>query len=317
MKQTSKTIGGYFELTCYGSTPLHPDAVYLNSGRNALRYIVRNLGIKKIHIPYYTCSVVEDALSAEGCHIIPYELDNSFYPAVSFEKNDFILYTNYFGICGKNITELSAHYPNLVVDNAQAFYSGRQGRASFSSPRKFFGLPDGGLAFLDSDNLNLHLEKSVSYDLCSSLLKRYDLGAEGGYADFRETAATIAQRPVQIMSDLTTALMSNLPYEQAKKQRLENFAFLQQALADYNILPISPAQTDVPMVYPLLTDNPKLRTRLIDNRIFVATYWPQKQGYITMSSPQAVALADKIIPLPIDQRYQIQDMQRILEVICK
>ena len=59
-KSGMKEIGGYFELERGPFKPYH-DGVYLNSGRNALRYIVRKLGIHKIHVPYYTCPVVFEA----------------------------------------------------------------------------------------------------------------------------------------------------------------------------------------------------------------------------------------------------------------
>ena len=46
-----KAIGGYLELEC-GKEPLYyQDGIYLNLCRSALRYLIRTLGIKKIHVP--------------------------------------------------------------------------------------------------------------------------------------------------------------------------------------------------------------------------------------------------------------------------
>lgn len=42
-----KEIGGFFELECRGGGTWHK-GVLLNSARNALRYIIRSLGIKKV-----------------------------------------------------------------------------------------------------------------------------------------------------------------------------------------------------------------------------------------------------------------------------
>ena len=58
-----------------------------------------------------------------------------------------------------------------------------------------------------------------------------------------------------------------------------------------------------------------LRRRLIENKVFVATYWPQEEGSYCMSSPLAQACARKTIPLPIDQRYSEDDMLKIVEII--
>ena len=69
-------------------------------------------------------------------------------------------------------------------------------------------------------------------------------------------------------------------------------------------------ENDVPLVYPYMTTKENLRKKLINNKIYVATYWnPQPE-----TMPESL-FQRYIIPLPIDQRYSKVDMQRILEVI--
>ena len=56
----SKAIGGYFELELpdYGGF-LHDDGVLLNSGRNALEYVLLSLpNVRHLWIPYYTCDAI-------------------------------------------------------------------------------------------------------------------------------------------------------------------------------------------------------------------------------------------------------------------
>lgn len=311
-----KEIGGYLELECASNPQYHKNAVLLNSGRNALRYIIKALGIKKLHTPYYTCPVIWESIQEENCEIIPYDIDNNFMPTKDFNSNDFILYNNFFGICGKNVTELEKKYPNLIIDNAQSFYSPKKGTGCIYSPRKFFGLPDGGLALCDA-KYNDTLQDFVSYNICSHLLKRYDLGSTAGYKDFQENDAFLKNQPVCNMSKLTRALMGNIEYERIKEKRLQNFTFLHSELKDKNKINISLDATDVPMVYPFYTEDKTLRNYLIENKIFVARYWPIQEGCDCMTSKNAQTMADCIIPIPTDQRYNIQDMKRILEVLCK
>lgn len=309
-----KEIGGYFELECGHNAPYHNNALKFNSGRNALRYMIQQLAIKKIFVPYYTCPVVWQAINAENCQIIPYDIDENFTPTTEFQKNDFVLYNNYFGICGNNVAELAAQYSNLIVDNAQAFYASLQGRAAFYSPRKFFGLPDGGLLIAE-DIAKPNCEQSTSFDKCSHLLKRHDLGAADGYNNFKQNDASLDNAPIFAMSKLTEALCGNIDYQMAKKIRLQNFAFLHQNLKHINKIATNPATNDVPMVYPLATNNFDLRQKLIANKIFVARYWPVEKGCDCMTSALSDKMAETIIPLPIDQRYNIDDMNRILEII--
>lgn len=308
-----KEIGGYFSLECEHHAAYHQNTVALNSGRNALRYIIRVYGIRSIYTPIYTCPVVWDAIAAENCKIIPYDVDNDFMPVEDIPDDAFFLYNNYFGICGNNIKELSKRYKNLIVDNAQAFYMKNQSLGAIYSPRKFFGLPDGGLAVCDKEFQDT-FDTAISYDLCGHLLKRIDMGANAGYTDFQKNDKALIDRPVQKMSKLTTVLMGNIDYEHVKQQRLNNFAFLHKTLADKNEINIVLSDNDVPMVYPFKTTDIGLRAKLIENKIFVAKYWPA-EGNGCMKSNVAQMLAEMIVPLPIDQRYDESDMEKIVKTI--
>ena len=67
-----KEIGGYFELelTDRGGFP-HDDGILVNSGSNALEYILRFLGdVKCVWMPYFTCSIVLKPFKNTG---IPYK----------------------------------------------------------------------------------------------------------------------------------------------------------------------------------------------------------------------------------------------------
>ena len=300
----TKEIGGYFGLEC-GTAPLyHPKGIYLNLGRSALRYVIRALRIKRMHIPYYTCHTVAAALREEKCEPLFYEIDERMLPKEEFPVNDFVLYNNYFGVVGNNVCKLAERYPNLIVDNAQAFYSVPRCRASIFSPRKFFGLPDGGI--LCGEGIPaLDLPLATSCDDMAHLLKRIDINAQAGYGDFVKSDENMEVAPLMRMSRLTQALMGNIDYEFAAKRRLANFNYLKQCLP--TAFPIALAEDDVPMVYPYITDNPRLRARLIQEKIYVASYWP--------GVSHCGDLQERILPLPIDQRYGEEDMKRIWEVV--
>lgn len=298
-----KAIGGYFGLDeGNGNTPL-PNGVLLNSARNALRHIVRQLKIKQIHIPRYICPVVEDALRAESCAIEHYDLNDAFLPAKDFSKQDIVLYVNYFGVSGKRVEILAEQYPNVIVDCAQAYYALPKGRASLSSPRKFFGIPDGGVAYGVENATYMCDDSSMRM---GHLIERKAHGATPkGYALFQAAEHSLEGVPICEMSDETKCMLSHVDMLTAATIRERNFAYLHEHL--HSSFPFAMAEDDVPMVYPLLMEDASLRQRLIDNKIFVARYWP--------SVEEQNNFADKIIPLPIDQRYNLEDMNRICEVI--
>lgn len=70
----------------------------------------------------------------------------------------------------------------------------------------------------------------------------------------------------------------------------------------------------VPMVYPYYTTDKSLRNHLITNKVFVATYWPNVLEWCSPEDTEYV-LCNHILPLPIDQRYDEKDMDRIIELM--
>jgi len=298
-----KEIGGYFSLECASLPQIHHDAYRLNSACSALRLILQTYGIKELFVPEYTCPTVWDAIAKEGCKCLFYKIGKDFMPQQTFPPQAFVLYNNYFGICSKQVSTLCQQYSNLIVDNAQAYYAVPDGIACFYSPRKFFGLPDGGLLYCKKE-IALPEQESNSFDRCKHLLKRLDLGAPAGYNDFREASRSLTEEGVARMSNLTAAMWSNCDYQTARQRRLDNFAFLHQHLKKDNLLFVSLTDLDVPLVYPYLTSQSNLRERLIQQKVYVPKYWPNiKDNCFT-----------NLIPLPIDQRYNLNDMARIIEI---
>ena len=108
-----------------------------NLGREALRHIIRTYGIKQMHIPYYLCDAVRHTLVEENCKPLFYHIDDNFFPSEDFPKEDFILYPNYWGVCGNNTEKLVNIYPKLIVDNAHAYYDKPSGFACFNAGHKF------------------------------------------------------------------------------------------------------------------------------------------------------------------------------------
>ena len=318
-----KEIGGYFELELSNRHYFpHSEGTCLNSGRNALEYVLRSIpAISRIWLPYYTCEVVLEPLKKME---IPY----SFYAIndclelkelIDLKPDEYLLVTNYFGIKDSYIRQLSQIYgAQLIVDNAQAYYCDPiAGIKTVYSPRKFVGVPDGGIAFVSNGCDVEQFEIDCSYNRCSHLLKRYDLGASGGYTDFRDNSHELVNQPIRRMSHLTAALLSNIDFVSIRQRRIENFNYLHQVLGASNLLGISDVEEFAcPMVYPYYTDNVSLKKKLIENKVFVATYWPNVMRWCKPTDVE-YKLADRILALPIDQRYTTKDMQQIVKNTCE
>ena len=162
--------------------------------------------------------------------------------------------------------------------------------------------------------LDQELEQDLSFERMSSLTKRIDLGAEAGYYDFRETSHNLIGQPIKRMSKLTQRLMQGIDYEQIAQKRRANYQQLHSALGKCNTFCLPLEEETVPMVYPYLALFKSFRERLIENKVFVARYWPNVLDWTTEDDVEYF-LAYQMQPLPIDQRYGEDDMKRIIEII--
>lgn len=316
-----KPIGGFFEWEFpanNGSFP-HSDGVLLNSGRHSLEYILKSLdNINRLWIPYYTCDVVLQPIERLDIPYSFYHIKKDFTldEDLILDDGEYIIYTNYFGIMDEYCKVMAIRYgKSLILDNAQAFFTPRiEGINTFYSPRKFVGIPDGGITYTNNP-YSLELPKDYSYDRCAHLLKRHDLTPMDGYNDFKESSQRIATSPLSLMSTLSQRMLSSLDYLSIKERRCSNFALLHAHLETSNELNIPSLDSFAcPMVYPLYTSETTLRKRLIDNQIFVATYWPNVLNWCKEEDLE-YNLCKNIIPIPIDQRYTQVDMDYIINNI--
>lgn len=310
-------IGGYFGLELPNGSEYHKDAIRLNTGRNCLEYILRARGYKKVYLPYYTCEVVLEPFAKLGVEYEFYHIDIHLEIRDKFtlKADEALLYVNYFGLKQRYVESLAVKVgERLIVDNTQAFYAQPiKGIDSFYTCRKFFGVPDGAYLYTDK-LLDVELEQDQSYTRFMSLTKRIDLGAEAGYADFRELSRSLAGQPIKRMSNITQRMMRGIDYSAISKQRRENYLQLHRVLSSSNTLDLPLEDDAVPMIYPYLTSINGIREKLIESKIFVARYWPNVLEWTTKGDIDYL-LAYQMQPLPIDQRYKKKDVIKIINVI--
>lgn len=312
-----EAIGGYFSLELPQREEYHKNAIRLNTGRNCLEYILRVRGYKKVYVPYYTCEAVMEPINKLGIPYEFYHIDIHFEIRDRFilKEREALLYTNYFGLKQRYVEQLAEKTGSrLIVDNTQAFYAKPiPGIDTFYTCRKFFGVPDGAYLYCDKE-LDEDIGLDYSYDRVAHLVKRIDLSAEDGFKDFRRVDDSLDNKPIRKMSKLTLRLMQSIDYEMAAQRRRSNFFLLHNALVKENNLELHLEDDAVPMVYPYLVPVEGLREKLIENKIFVARYWP---NVLEWAKPDDMdyLLACQMLPLPIDQRYGKDDIHNILEIV--
>lgn len=320
MKDTS--IGGYFELADYeaGKGFPHQDGILLNTGRNALEYILCCMDdVKGIYLPYYTCEVVLEPLKKLHIPWTFYHINAKFEMVEDIQpkEGEYIIANNYFGVKDAYIQTLADKYGDqLIVDCAQALFAKPiSGIKMFYSTRKFVGVADGGVAYgVDGKDAPLYDEDdSLLHD--SHLHIRKEQGAEAGFHDYQQNETKLDNQSIHLMCRNTRDILWHIDYDRVIAKRKANFAYLHEALRDKNFLQLPEMDSFAcPMVYPFVSGiNRDLRRELIENKVFVAKYWPNVHKI--NSYEMEYYLAVRIVPLPCDQRYGEKEMNRIIEII--
>lgn len=310
-----KEIGGYIELDTCRHAMLHEDAILLNCGRNALAYLLEAKGIKKLYLPYFLCDSVANVCKKYGVEVVFYHIGENWLPKDLVIDGDAWLYiVNFYGqITREDLARLAAAYRNIIIDNAQAYFDAPLANVdTLYTCRKFFGVSDGAVLYTNS-KLERSLEIDESFNRIHYGLGRYERTASEFYEEAAKNNDIFDNEPIKEMSRLTKNLLRSIDYEYVKQVRTNNFAYLHEKLREVNKLNVR--LIEGAFMYPLLIDDGmKIRKQLQQMKIYIPTLWP---NVLEECEPDTLEykFAAEILPIPVDQRYGIEDMEYLVEVI--
>ena len=308
-------IGGFFELERPSGFRSDFPSNAVNSGRSGLELILRHYRPKKLWVPAYICNCVPEFLDDIGQNYTRYHVNATLeleYP-IELKTGEMLLYVNYFGIKDSYCDALQKQYgQSLILDLTQAYFFQSNAKCPlFSSLRKFFGVPDGGLVTgVPQEEIDT-LAEANGAEYASHLLYRADGQQEEAYRLFKANGEHFNNEHPLRMSRLSQYIMQNVDLDETAQTRHRNFSYLHQKLAEHNLLKIPPCVS--PLSYPLLLkDGASVRTRLIARGVFVPLYWPDLQDLNAAEHN----IMGNTIHLPIDQRYELNDMDGVIEVLA-
>lgn len=311
-----KEYGGYIEMETFRGEEFHACALSLNSGRHCVEYLIKARKITKLYIPYFLCDSVQGICEKLNVNYEYYDIEEDFSPKCKcyLENSEFIYVVNYYGqISNEKIQKLQIRYGNIIIDNVQAFFQKPvKDIDTLYSCRKFFGVPDGAYLYTNI-KIEEHLEYDVSYDRMKFLLGRFEKTAEEFYDLYVENNNIFIKEPLKKMSRLTKNLLRGIDYTYVIKSRNKNYEFIHKELGHLNQLKVNVPYG--PFMYPLyVTQGENLKKYLIQQKIYIPTLWPEVMLFAD-SNTVSYRYAKNIVPLPVDQRYDLQDMEHIIEII--
>lgn len=275
------------------------EIIKLNLARNCLKYICKAYGINKILLPYYTCPVVWNSLREESCEVKFYHLDKDFLPTEKLKKNDFILYTNYFGINSKNCKKLAKKYPNIIIDNSQGFFSEPLGLASFNSLRKFFNVQNGAYLFTSKQ-----LEQVFEVDK----IELQPVSMQEDYEKFLKNELFLdAQKQIKTISPKVEKMMNDIDFEAESIKRVRIFKQYEKVLKNFNNIQLDLNSGDIPYCYPFSPNSEIIKRKLWSKNLVLLQLWKN----FPKSFVESEFLNDTIA-LPLDNA---EYAEKIIEII--
>jgi dTDP-4-amino-4,6-dideoxygalactose transaminase len=334
-------IGGMFglpeELPCHDSLPpfLKKGDLCLANARSGIFLLCKLLAPTTVWMPSYLCGAmlqpVEVAHTRTKFYEVNYDLAVPSWEWIKDVKHgDIVIVIDYFGFPADHSVVHHAKEKGawILEDACQALLTEDVGRLSdfvILSPRKFLGVPEGGI---------LHLNRRTGFDgaslepppaewwlktLNANIMRReFDLygGDRRWFTLFQETER---DSPIghYSMSELSKTLLQHaFDYLAIALRRIDNYRVLNVELTDLALFPRLPSKV-VPLGFPIrLKNRDQVRQQLFEHDIYPLVHWPIR-GIVPEEFRGSHRLAAEIMTLPCDQRYDADDMTRMAKLVVE
>lgn len=339
-------IGTPEQFGCAGS-----DYVWMSTGRSATRMVLRTIlerqpNISKVAlIPAFTCHTVIEPFIELGfnVHTLPMNLNletsaSDILCALSESGSTILLVHRFYGfdtLPGFNqlISDIRKQGIIVIEDSTQCLYSTfERSEADYyvGSIRKWCGVPDGGFAVCREGNF---MNKPICSDDALEIAKREACEMKYAYmfngvdckpeskTRYREAEHILdTQSSFYAIGKLSALIQTNLDRNRLRNKRRENYTILAKGLRNHSDIQLvfKELPEDVtPLYLPVFARNrDEAQSLLADNAVYAPVVWP-KADCCPLVCSAADELYDNLLCIPIDQRYDTDDMNRILNILLQ
>ena len=356
---------------------------FFDTGRSAISYILNQIQGKNVLLPAYICQSVINVFKNKSFNITFYNINKNLTIDIQdFGKKcnnniDIVYFINYYGQIQPNdillkVKKLSK-LKNFVIieDSTHSLFSSIQtiGDYCIASLRKWGALPDGAVAYTNSDKFKKSLIKDENYSfsnlrLAAMLLKGIYLETKNEtYRQIFNDAEKIIDEGYELfkMTKLSIKILENFDIETLISIRKQNYNYLEKNINNKLITPIleqNNANTDLQsahdpnvmlnsfqhrmserpcdpeinsgrrdshrliatrhecrLFFPIYCENrDKLQKYLENNKIYCPIHWPVNEEKLLEFS-NIDYISKHILSLPIDQRYNLNDMKFVCKIL--
>jgi dTDP-4-amino-4,6-dideoxygalactose transaminase len=339
-------IGGDFQIrpTTLLSFPESavPHGLLLASGRDCLHYLIEALGLKRedtVLLPAYLCESILKPFHEQQIRVTFFKIRADLGVDVAdVEKKaeagvKAVLVIHYFGFIQSEIQRLRQICARknvvLIEDLVQASLTDYVplGDCFFTSFRKLLPLPDGGIVWSRRVTTNVAIKTDFAHGLyvcvrfLAGLLKNVKWMKRIWRPMFVWAEYTLLdsyEKPSR-MSALSKFLLIREDLSAVVMWRKTNYEFLLREINDnpeIRVLFRDLPPAVCPLGFPILVKNrDALRRHLIHNRIYTPVHWELPEEVQTEEFETSCRISNTILTIPIDQRYNEDDLSRVVQCI--
>jgi hypothetical protein len=291
-----KKYGGFINKSFIKKKKNNLPKFFSMNGRSSFDIIIKFIKPKKIFLPYYACKDLLKVVKLNKIKYQHYSIDKTFKPKnkIILKRNEYALLINYFGI--ENIIKSKK---NCIYDLSLSFFNNTNKLdLFFNSARKFIYTSYGSFLSLKKFNNKIYSEEFNNKNILPKNYKQFKYN----------------EKKQKIITKLfpNKYLDKNLIYQNFKKIiniRKKNYSFFYNHLKNMNMLKLK-KNAHGPLYFPLLLNNgEQIRKGLNKIKIYTPILWGSLKK--TQQFSFEYHLAKNCIFLPIDQRYNINDMNYI------
>lgn len=324
------------------------DKLYYSLCREALCDIAYALGTntKTVLIPAYTCQTVITPFEEAGwlCKFYSIRRDlridtDNLLSLVKKLHPSLVVVHPFFGMDlndeeMKVLMAIKELCIAVVLDLTQCLFSTKQySFASFvvASYRKWMPLPDGGflrsftntieIVQPETDNLEF-IEKSIA---AMYLRDQYFKIGEQRMKDIsirlNKSANNMAKRNIisHKMSQVSVSLLQKEDLKLNQQCRFENYFYLDRNVDESEkitkVCKNNEELTTAPLYFTIFAQNrASLQHLLAQDAIYAPVIWPVEDKRVLIDD-EVNYIYEHLLAIPIDQRYDVNDMQRVIEIL--
>ena len=319
-----------------GLNILKRNSVLAFSGRTSIEVVLDNIiDINKAMLPSYCCDSMIEPFKKAGVDVCFYDViyDGKLICNLNIPHDiDVLLWCNYFGyrLQMPDITDFKKRGGIVIEDITHSLLSDNmydtQSDFLVASIRKWLPVLCGGYcASVNSSLTELPKvypseaflnKKRNAMKLKNEYLADNDKKKKSVFLSmFSETNEWLCNNYTDLKIDKESErIVLQTDFDKIKQIRKRNAKFLHEGLKKCNYIKtlFSIELMDCPLFVPIIVENGKrdfIRKRLIENDIYCPVHWPKPEGCKSN-------LYDIELSLVCDQRYDEEDMRRIVDVLC-